>query len=269
MTDCAVTQGTVSIASEHSRQFEDEGYFILERAVPDQMLRMLREECSYFIGRKDQEMEAAGEETIGITHKGKRYFISKLYRKSSRLWRFIYSDLMAAICRAALGREVYLFNEQWVVKGAEVGMRFSWHQDSGYVKNRDPKTSHRPYLSCWTALDDVDESNGTVYLLPHSRAGTKNHICPHQREPGTNDLIGYSGDDPGIAVIAPAGSIACFSSTSLHRSGPNTTETMRRVYLTQYSAEPLLHSNGSLWGEAVPFLRDGVNVYDPTLDNLA
>lgn len=257
------------ITGEQTNQFHQEGYFILERAVPEAMLQMLREECSYFLGRKDQQMENASEETSGLSHKRKRYFIGRHYRKSSRLWHFIYSDLMAEICRITLGQEVYLFSEQWVVKGSEVGMKFSWHQDSGYVKNRDPKTMHRPYLSCWTALDDVDESNGTVYLLPHSRAGTRNHICPHVLEPDSNDLVGYSGDDPGIAVIAPAGSIVCFSSTLLHRSGPNTIDAMRRVYLTQYSMEPILHSNGSPWGFVVPFLRNGVNVYDPTIDGLS
>jgi hypothetical protein len=29
----------------------------------------------------------------------------------------------------------------------------------------------------------------------------------------TNGRIGYFGDEPGIPVIIPAGSIACFSST--------------------------------------------------------
>ena len=258
----------MKISEEQRRQFDEEGYFVLERVLPEAMLQMLREECSYFIGRMDQEMEDRGEETRGITHKRKRYFISRLYRKSTRLWRLIYSDLMAEICRATLGNESYLFNEQWVVKGADVGMKFAWHQDSGYVKFGDPNTTHKPYLSCWTPLDDVDETNGTVYLLPHSRAGTRNRICDHTREERTNDLIGYTGDDPGVPVIAPAGSVACFSSTSLHRSGANMTEAMRRVYLTQYSSEPLLRSDGTLWSSAVPFLRAGEIIYDPEKDGL-
>ena len=258
----------MKVSGEQRRQFDEEGYFVLEHVVPDDWLQMLREECSYFLGRKDQELEQMGDGASGITHRGKRYFISRQYRKSPRLWRFIFSDLMAEICRATLGEEVYLFNEQWVVKGAEVGMKFAWHQDSGYVKSRDPETRHKPYLSCWTALDDVNETNGTVYLLPHSRAGTKNHIQDHHREEGTNDLIGYTGNDPGIAVNAPAGSMACFSSTSLHRSGANSTEAMRRVYLMQYSAEPLLSSDGTLWGDAVPFVKNGINIYDPAKDHL-
>ena len=59
------------------------------------------------------------------------------------------------------------------MKGAEQGMKFAWHQDSGYVKWYNPTTEHKPYVTCWCTLDDVSEENGTVYLLPHSRGGTK------------------------------------------------------------------------------------------------
>jgi ectoine hydroxylase-related dioxygenase (phytanoyl-CoA dioxygenase family) len=72
---------------------------------------------------------------------------------------------MVLIAQAALGDTVYLFNEQYVVKAAEQGMPFSWHQDSGFIDY-----PHRPYLTCWIALDDMTEANGTVYLLPYMRA---------------------------------------------------------------------------------------------------
>ena len=130
---------------------------------------------------------------------------------------------MFAITTALLGPAVYLFSEQWVVKGAERGMRFAWHQDSGYVDLRDPGNAHAPYLTCWCALDDMTRENGTFSVLPHPRAGSRNAVFPHRREQGANDLVGYEGDDPGELVEMPAGSVAVFQSTSLHRSGANTT----------------------------------------------
>jgi ectoine hydroxylase-related dioxygenase (phytanoyl-CoA dioxygenase family) len=146
---------------------------------------------------------------------------------------------MVQIAQAALGDTVYLFNEQYVVKAAEQGMPFSWHQDSGFIDY-----PHRPYLTCWIALDDMTEANGTVYLLPYSRAGTRD-VVKHGRDEESNDLVGYFGHDPGDPVIVPAGSIACFSSTLFHRSGPNTTDRVRRVYVAQYSAERILSEDGS------------------------
>lgn len=248
------------VTEAHRAQYQAEGYFVLEAVVPPELLVMLREECSYFLGYMDARMEAAGQTTQGINHKRKRYFISNLYRKSTRTHRFIFSELMAEVCRATLGDDAYLFHEQWVVKGAEQGMKFAWHQDSGYVGY-----DHKPYLTCWVTLDDVSEENGTVYLLPYSRAGTRDRVG-HVKEQGSNDLVGYHGSDPGDAVTAPAGSIACFSSTVFHRSGANTTSNMRRIYLPQYSSEPILKPTGEVHALATPFLKDGEIVYDPKAD---
>ncbi len=72
---------------------------------------------------------------------------------------------------------------------------------------------------------------GTIYLLPHSRGGTSHTIFDHSREEGTNDLIGYTGSDPGIPITVPAGSIVAFTSYNFHRSGMNTSPNMRRIYL--------------------------------------
>jgi len=59
----------------------------------------------------------------------------------------------------------------------------------------------------------------------------------------------------------PAGSIACFSSTLFHRSGPNTTDRVRRVYVAQYSAEPILSEDGSqALRLAEPLLLEGKRV---------
>jgi ectoine hydroxylase-related dioxygenase (phytanoyl-CoA dioxygenase family) len=227
-----------SITSEHVRQFRDEGFFILEHVVSPSDLETLRGECQRLIDERDREMERLGVDKLDLDHRGSRYFVHA-YDTSPAVRRFLLSDLMAQIAKATLGENVYLFNEQYVVKAAERGMKFGWHQDSGFIDY-----AHRPYLTCWIALDDVTEANGTVYLLPYSRAGTRD-VVEHVRDEETNDLIGYAGDDPGEPVIVPAGSVACFSSTLFHRSGPNATESMRRIYLAQYSPEPILDEDRS------------------------
>jgi ectoine hydroxylase-related dioxygenase (phytanoyl-CoA dioxygenase family) len=223
---------------EHARSFRDEGFFVLESVLSASDLELLRGECQRFIDERDREMDRLGVDTLDLDHRGSRYFVHA-YGKSDAIKRFLGSDLMVEIARTALGDTVYLFNEQYVVKAAERGMKFSWHQDSGFIPY-----DHRPYLTCWIALDDVSEANGTVYLLPYSRAGTR-EVVEHVRDDATNDLVAYFGDDPGDPVTAPTGSIACFSSMVLHRSGPNTTDSVRRIYLAQYTAEPLLSEDGS------------------------
>ena len=239
------------ITPDHARRFASDGFFILERAVPEPDLELLRSECDRLVEARDEEMRRLGTDTLDLDHRGRRYFLHA-YDSSTEIRRFLFSELMTAVARTALGETAFLFNEQYVVKAAERGLRFSWHQDSGFIPY-----AHRPYLTCWIALDDVSEANGTVYLLPYDRAGTRD-VIPHVRDEATNDMIGYTGTDPGDAVAVPAGSIVCFSSTVLHRSGPNTTDHMRRVYVAQYSAEPILAEDGNGPRHlAEPLLVDG------------
>jgi ectoine hydroxylase-related dioxygenase (phytanoyl-CoA dioxygenase family) len=254
---------TPVLTEEHGRRYREEGFFVLEDVVPAADLEALRGECRRFIDERDREMDRLGVDTLDLDHRGSRYFVHA-FGKSPAVERFLFSDLMAQVAQAALGETVYLFNEQYVVKAAERGMKFGWHQDSGFIPYR-----HRPYLTCWIPLDDVTEANGTVYLLPYSRAGTC-EVVEHVRDEESNDLVGYFGDDPGDPVIVPAGSIAGFSSTLFHRSGPNTTDHVRRVYLAQYSTEPILDDTGTEPRHlAEPFLVDGSRVHRTTGEDSA
>ena len=117
----------------------------------------------------------------------------------------------------------------------------------------------RTYVTLWCALDDVSEQNGTISVLPFSRAGTQ-EVIDHVKDPTLNDLVGYFGDDPGDPVIVPAGSIAVFSSALLHRSDPNRTARPRRSYVVQYSPEPILRPDGSVFELAEPLLVGGRRV---------
>lgn len=245
------------ISLENLDQFRKEGFFVLENVIPPAALEGLRAECQRYIAKFDAEMEAKGLNVLGINHYKKRYFISNRGSESPVITEFLFSDLMAEITCATLGDTVYLFNEQYVVKAADRDTKFGWHQDSGYIGHY-----HKPYLSCWCALDDMSVANGTISVLSYERAGMKpDDLFDHVVEEGTNDKVGYHGTDPGEPVIVPAGSIVVFSSRTFHRSGANTTDRMRRSYLAQYSSEPILTKDHSkVWAQAVPFLLNGRRV---------
>jgi len=246
------------LTDEHRRQFDEQGFFVLERVIPEAQQEMMRDVCARLMGQIDAKADREGRPRTT------KYFFSvwdepeganpEKDAARARLRAFIFGDLMAGITRALLGETVFLSFEQFVVKAAEKGGTFAWHQDSAYVS-----VPHAPYLTCWCTLDDVTEENGTVYMLPYDRAGTRD-VVPHTKLEHDFDLVGYRGDDPGVPVICPAGSIAFFSSHVLHRSGPNTTPRPRRVYLPQYSSAPVLREDGTPFYIAEPFLKDGQRV---------
>ena len=246
------TTATPLITDEHKQQFVDEGYFILERAVPDEQLQLLRDACDHLIESMHQEMDRLGTDHIHISHRGKRYHIAKKYNEAPRLSEYVFSDLMAEVCRATIGQNAYLFYDQYVVKAAEKGMTFSWHQDSGYLG-----FPHQPYVTVWAAVDDVTLENGTVHVLPFSTVGIRS-LVEHIRDPETGDKVGYFGQEQGVAAVLPAGSLVVFSSLSFHSSGANSTDRMRRAYVTQYSPEPIYKPDtNEPMHLAEPFLKDG------------
>jgi ectoine hydroxylase-related dioxygenase (phytanoyl-CoA dioxygenase family) len=243
-------------------QFAAEGYAVFERVLSADTLAMLREQCSRVIAREDARMDAMGVDSIGITHRGRRYFANQCQRTQPALRTMLFSPVMAEICRATLGDDAYFFFDQFVVKGPEGGLPFGWHQDSGYVVGNGGPVDHRPYLTCWCPLDDATVENGTVRIIPFSRVpASRAGILPHQRQPGTNDLVGWHDDAGAVTVEAAAGSIVAFSSLSLHATGANRSTRLRRVYLAQYTAEAMLDpGTRHLRNNAVPLLRKGEHV---------
>ena len=259
---------TYTLPDEKLRQFESDGYCILEDVMDAGTLEFLRDECAFFVAREDAKMDALGVDVLDITHRNKRYHASFCIRDRTELGRFAFGPIMEELCRKLVGPDAYLFYDQFVVKGAEAGMKLSWHQDSGYVNSVDGDPAHRPYITVWCPLDDVTEENGTVYLLPKQVYGDGKPV-PHHFDKASNDWVGYDGPEQGVPVEVKAGSIAVFSSMTLHSSGANRTNRLRRVYLGQYSPEPVLTADRRmLWGNALPFLKDGEVVVGSPMPDL-
>lgn len=254
-----MTTTSTLLSDAQRQQFHNDGFVVLDQVIPADMLAMLRSECDRLVAEADERQ--AGEKPSqqsdrNINLKGQRYFLPAYKTKGSdKVEQFLFSDVMAQLCCDTLGDQAYLFVDQFVVKAAEVGASFSWHQDSGYIGY-----AHKPYLTCWCPLDDVSPENGTVDILPMSRSGIR-QVKDHEFKQGSSDMVGYTGDDPGDPVIAKAGSIAAFSSLTFHRSGANTTPRPRRVYVVQYSPEPILNEAGTEPRHmAELFIKDGKRV---------
>ena len=248
--------------ADQQAQFAKEGYAVFEGVLAGELLDLLREECASFVAREDARMDAAGVDTLGISHRGKRYFANECQREEPALRRMLFSETMAEVCRATLGDDAYFFFDQYVVKGPEGGLPFGWHQDSGYVVGNGGPVDHAPYLTCWCPLDDATLENGTVRVLPFSEVPlSRDWILPHERQPKTNDLVGWKGNEEGVVLEVPAGSVVAFSSRLLHTTGANMTDRMRRVYLAQYTPEAMLNpGTRQLRRNAIPIVQNGQQV---------
>ena len=104
------------ITQDNIKQFQNDGYFVLERIIEEKNLNELRVESQNALAIQTESMERAGAEKLGLTHKNKRYFLPCRHEESASLEHFLFGDLMIEIVRTILGRDAYLFLELFVTK---------------------------------------------------------------------------------------------------------------------------------------------------------
>ncbi|GLI71116.1 hypothetical protein VaNZ11_016183 [Volvox africanus] len=126
----------------------------------------------------------------------------------------------------------YLFNEQFIVKPScsSSAAAFGWHRDSDWCRGRQ-EYEYSPYVSVWVALDDMTADNGALAVLPGS------HVISGANWAGDG---GSKGRQPPEHLFVPAGTAVVFVDTLLHASGPNHSLHMRRAWMAQFSALPIL-----------------------------
>eukprot|EP00698_Gefionella_okellyi_P003906 TRINITY_DN1361_c0_g1_i1.p1 TRINITY_DN1361_c0_g1~~TRINITY_DN1361_c0_g1_i1.p1 ORF type:complete len:195 (+),score=19.94 TRINITY_DN1361_c0_g1_i1:323-907(+) len=158
---------------------------------------------------------------------------------SASITDFIFSAWLGKRLQALLGRSVYLFSEQYIVKPPSTGgSEFAWHKDVEEQLAMCLSLDCCEYLTLWCALDDATAANGALWVQP----GT--HHEPVSVE--ASCMYGAAGSDGGELLEVLAGDVIVLSSRLRHRSGPNQTQAMRRAYLVQYSAGVISASGGAL-----------------------
>lgn len=167
---------------------------------------------------------------------------------SPSCWKLLFESEFTDFILSLLGPSAVLFNEQYIIKPSRSGdsSRFAWHRDSDYGDFQRPFS----FLSVWLCLDDVSESNGCLVICPESHRYESSESVEMKRTPPVNDLLIKN------ALEIQAGSAVLLVNSVVHGSGGNSSAFSRRVWMPQFSAQPVLRdSNGQLAALAIPLRR--------------
>ena len=127
-----------------------------------------------------------------------------------------------------------MFWHHLIVKPPHDGLPVAWHQDNTYwhsVQGTDVAT-------VWLAIDDTDEDNGCMRVIPRSHDG---YPELDKVSTGANDLLGLTVDvtddmqSAAVPLEMTAGSLSIHDSYVVHGSNANTSLRRRAAYTMRYA----------------------------------
>ena len=134
---------------------------------------------------------------------------------------------------SVLGPDLILIMSHLIVKQPQDGLPVAWHQDNTYwhsVNGTDVAT-------VWLAIDDTDESNGCMNVIPTSHNG---YPELDKVATGSDDLLGLTVEvtpemeAAAVALEMKAGSLSIHDSYVIHGSRDNLSDRRRAAYTMRY-----------------------------------
>ena len=148
-----------------------------------------------------------------------------------------------------IGEDLVCWGTHYFCKMPGESKRVSWHQDASYWPLTPSKT-----VTVWLAIDDADEENGAMQVIPgsHRRGQIDFERSAAEEENVLNQTVQGAlayGDAP-VALAMKAGQISLHTDLLLHGSEPNSS-TRRRCGFTMRFVPPEVRALNGWNGSAV------------------
>ncbi|HKJ23606.1 MAG TPA: phytanoyl-CoA dioxygenase family protein [Myxococcota bacterium] len=208
--------------------WNERGFFVVPDAFGPAELAPLVADLDAFDAEVSAFLETRPDKKLFVAEGGNLTFSLHPVLRSSQARKFCEHPVFAELAHALVGPDVRLYWDQAVYKKPERPGTLPWHQDNGYTY-----VEPQQYLTCWVALTDATEENGCPWVAPglHRRGTLAHRLTPAGWEC-------FADDPPGaVPVEARAGSIVVFSSLTPHKTGPNTSEAVRKAYIVQIAPD--------------------------------
>lgn len=223
------TSSPVVLSAAEQARFWRDGFLILDRTVVEEAdLAPVRAIIDRLYARFDQLPPELAYDLGEVKHHAKPREIPEI-NALTRIEPGLLDTVAYARChelaRQLLGRRARWVHDHVIRKPPRSPATIEWHQDLAFAPG-NPTTRQ---VHIWLALQDVTEENGCVRYLP--QAGAPRLLPHHRRGPESHALVA-TGVDGSAAVACPiaAGMATIHRVTTLHSSGPNTTDEPRMAW---------------------------------------
>lgn len=136
-----------------------------------------------------------------------------------------------------------LWQSMYIFKQPRIGGEVRWHQDASYLI-----TEPASVIGFWVAVEDAHRDNGCLWVQPggHTTPLRSVYEYAHAAQHGALRSVGdlpWPGDEEGLAVEVPAGSLVIFHDHMPHYSSQNRSNQSRHAFTMHFS------DSGSDWSD--------------------
>ena len=224
------------LTREQIEHYRREGYIVVERLLDAHTLRELRRVTDEVVASARGLADHTKVLDLEPSHTPERPRVRRI--KSPHLAHPFYWDMAGHPCVMAaleplIGRNIRVRAGGKVnLKSAGYGAPVEWHQDWAFYPHTNDDV-----LAVGILLDDMDEGNGPMMVLPRSHQGP---IHDHHADGafcGGIDLERNRVDlTAAVALTAPAGSATIHHARLVHGSAVNRSDRPRRILFFEYAA---------------------------------
>ncbi len=202
-----------------AQEYAEDGFVTAVEVFPEDEIREYRRAFDALEARE-------GKERCQIGIMGRHF-------EEEFIWRMATQRRLLDLMEALVGEDLVLLSTHFFCKypDKEATKFVAWHQDVTYW-GLEPPTAH----TAWIAIDDADEENGCMLVLPGSH---KRGIVQHGTSARSGNLLSINQEIPAAeiderqAVCLPlkAGQASVHDGQLFHASRPNRS-TRRRCGMT-------------------------------------
>lgn len=231
------------IGDEAAAFYKENGYLVVERALPpselqrllDETVSLVRGRLGPFPGLPESSASESDDEVLR-----KVLCVHQVHKFSPFMESMLAQRSIVEVLTRVIGPNVKAMQSMLFIKASGKPGQ-AWHQDEDYIPTRD-----RSLAGAWIAMDDAHVENGCLWVIPGShRHGILWPQYAHDDKRFDCSFESYDfpyKDEDSVPVEVPRGSIVFFNGYLLHRSLPNKAKDgYRRCLVNHYmSAESLL-----------------------------
>ncbi len=242
----------MKLKASEVQTFQREGYLKVPHQVIEEehLQRLVRSYDAVFNDhetgagvRNISEAESTTEVAVE-TDDGKMWQAMAMWKRSEDFRHLLYHKPLLDIAESLIGGNIQIFQDQALYKPANNGGPIPWHQDNAYWRCQPADL-----VSIWIALDDADEENGCMNVIPGSHvSGVVEHSRAKTGDGNTSAILMTSQVDDSKAVSIPlaAGHAMVHHCLMFHTTLPNNSNRDRRAMVIHYMPVGTRNGEGEL-----------------------